>query len=649
MRHLSLTILISLLLFCSCNQFPPEVQNALHKANDNRRELESVLGHYSEAPSDSLKLRAACFLISNMPHHRSFATEPYTAYCHALDSLYAIDLSGDEYNTETHKILQRFTPQLKLQEDLHFITADYLIQNIDYSFAQWQNSPYLQHLNFEEFCEYILPYKCFEGQPLDDWKRRWCNPGCELQGIAQIDEYKYNARRAVEAANKDLQDSCKLITFGGPYQIEIIDIFDLPTLMHRPYGTCKEMAQLILLNTRSKALPVSFDFSPAWPDRAFAHHWNNVFATTRRNVDFEGLGMPGIPRYMDNLLGKVFRLTYAPHPLLLEATEKNLDIPKSLQLFSKDVTPEYARTTDISIPLFIDEHTDFAYLATFDNAQWIPTDIGRVKQKKAVFCNVPVGILYIAGTYQNGRFSPASDPFIVDTRARITPLRPTNNTQSLRLTRKFPAFGHIHWINENLRMGRIEAADTPNFNHADSILGFPEWNLLAGEELIQDTIPHRYWRLLSSTSHPTDFAEIYFYKRGTGKRLTGKIIHPNAPIRDSVRDTPKFICDNNPLTYFTVENTDRPRWVGFDFGQPVSMEKVAYIRRGDGNDICPGDVYELYYWKNNRWHLHNRQKADNVYLDFDMVPAGSLYYIRDSTRGTQNRTFIFENGKVIWH
>lgn len=146
-------------------------------------------------------------------------------------------------------------------------------------------------------------------------------------------------------------------------------------------------------------------------------------------------------------------------------------------------------------------------------------------------------------------------------------------------------------------MGRIEAADTPNFNHADSILGFPEWNLLAGEELIQDTIPHRYWRLLSSTSHPTDFAEIYFYERGTGKRLTGKIIHPNAPIRDSVRDTPKFICDNNPLTYFTVENTDRPRWVGFDFGQPVSMEKVAYIRRGDGNDICPGDVYELYYWK----------------------------------------------------
>ena len=79
------------------------------------------------------------------------------------------------------------------------------------------------------------------------------------------------------------------------------------------------------------------------------------------------------------------------------------------------------------------------------------------------------------------------------------------------------------------------------------------------------------------------------------------------------------------------------------------MEKVAYIRRGDGNDICPGDVYELYYWKNNRWQLHDRQKADNVYLDFDEIPAGGLYFIRDSTRGAQNRTFIIKNGTVMWY
>lgn len=636
-------------IFSSCHKYTPEVERALNLAGDNRHELESVLEHYAESPQDSLKLRAACFLIGNMPYHCSYPAAPYAEYCRALDSLYAIEMTGEEYNQGAQKILIRFAPQLELQYDLHRITADYLIWNIDYSFGQWESSPFLRHLNFGDFCEYVLPYKCLEGQPLDKWKLRWNAPGPDLQHIVQIDEYKYNARRAVEAANRDLADNCRLRTLGGPYQIDIIDIFDLPTLARRPYGTCKELAQLVLLNTRGKALPVSFDLCPAWPDRAFSHFWNSVLSTGRHTIDFEGLGFPGLPRYLDKFLGKVFRITYAAHPLLLEALEKEGEIPGSLQLFSKDVTSEYAPTTNISIPLHSDAGKDYAYLATFDNSTWIPTDIGRIERGKATFRNVPVGILYIAGTYDSGRFTPASDPFIVDTRARIRPLKVSDKQLTIRMSRKFPAFEHIHWINKNLRMGRIEAAETPGFERADSVVGLPEWNFLAGEMPVQDTVPHRYWRLVSSTTHASDFAEIYFYERKTGTRLTGKLIHPDAPVRDSICDVPQRICDNDPLTYFTVENTDTPRWVGFDFGKPVALEKVAYIRRGDGNDICPGDVYELFYWKNEGWVLLDRQKADKVFLDFDGVPDGGLYFIRDSTRGSQNRTFIYENGQVIWY
>ena len=42
------------------------------------------------------------------------------------------------------------------------------------------------------------------------------------------------------------------------------------------------------------------------------------------------------------------------------------------------------------------------------------------------------------------------------------------------------------------------------------------------------------------------------------------------------------------------------------------MGEVAYIRRGDGNDICPDQVYELYYWDDGRWVLHDRKTADRV-------------------------------------
>ena len=94
---------------------------------------------------------------------------------------------------------------------------------------------------------------------------------------------------------------------------------------------------------------------------------------------------------------------------------------------------------------------------------------------------------------------------------------------------------------------------------------------------------------------------------------------------------------------------DSTRWVGFDFGKPVSLETIAYIRRGDGNTICPGDEYELRYWQDGGWKLHDRKKAERIYVDFDSVPLGGLYYVKGISRGEQNRTFLYENGEVVWY
>ena len=61
------------IIFCisgiSCGQHNAELENALKLAGENRGELEKVLYHYSQNPSDSLKLQAATFLIKNMPGH----------------------------------------------------------------------------------------------------------------------------------------------------------------------------------------------------------------------------------------------------------------------------------------------------------------------------------------------------------------------------------------------------------------------------------------------------------------------------------------------------------------------------------------------------------------------------------------------------
>ena len=69
---------ILILCLTSCTSYPEAVEEALRQAGKNRSELEKVLKYYGKDPSDSLKLRAAEYLIVNMPgkyseyHHSRF-------------------------------------------------------------------------------------------------------------------------------------------------------------------------------------------------------------------------------------------------------------------------------------------------------------------------------------------------------------------------------------------------------------------------------------------------------------------------------------------------------------------------------------------------------------------------------------------------
>ena len=56
-------------LAAACSPYPADVERALKLAGDNRAELEKVLEHYRKRPEDKLKLKAAYFLIANMPYH----------------------------------------------------------------------------------------------------------------------------------------------------------------------------------------------------------------------------------------------------------------------------------------------------------------------------------------------------------------------------------------------------------------------------------------------------------------------------------------------------------------------------------------------------------------------------------------------------
>lgn len=63
---LKLLLLFFVLFSVSCTPDRQRLDAALEAAGDNRAELEKVLRHYK---GDTLKYRAARFLIENMPYH----------------------------------------------------------------------------------------------------------------------------------------------------------------------------------------------------------------------------------------------------------------------------------------------------------------------------------------------------------------------------------------------------------------------------------------------------------------------------------------------------------------------------------------------------------------------------------------------------
>jgi hypothetical protein len=106
-------IFVCFLISCTRQQYSPEIESVLEQAGDNRSELEQVLQHYSQDPADSLKLKAAEFLIINMPNKY-----PKYIICHAprLDTVF-MKVKPTNYSIGTVKSgnrKERRTPQFIL-------------------------------------------------------------------------------------------------------------------------------------------------------------------------------------------------------------------------------------------------------------------------------------------------------------------------------------------------------------------------------------------------------------------------------------------------------------------------------------------------------------------------------------------------------
>ena len=620
---------------------PGSIRYALSAAGQNKTELEKVLKHYADG-QDNQKLEAARFLIANMPWHTAM-TGDYEAYYSSADSMLSSTMGDDAKMEKLDSLGKLF--QVSYAEDIRTIKADFLISDIDRAFRQWRAGEWARHLDFSDFEEILLPFTCSQNQPLSDWRDSLY--GFALADLPHLKEC-YDYENAPRAAVCRVNDALKAMVGKQKWlhTVEAPTIYRPEVFVKLPGARCDEYAEVATLIMRSKGLPVSIDFTPQWPDRLYGHTWCVMRSVRGKNTMFNPFATnPDYPHYINSRISKVFRRTYSPNKEYVRLFEREKGkVPGIFKdPFFSDVSQEYFATSDLEVQLFKKGNKGkTAYIAVFDNYKWKPVFWGKIRGHKAIFKKMGRRIMYIAMTYGNGTLKPASRPFYVDDFGKITYVSHFHKgSVDALMERKSPMFQNVYIVNKTLHGGLISASDKPDKGFSQ-ICTIPDWPLTSGKITIGDR-KFRYWKFSTGEKQLTDIAELYFYENGSKTPLTP------VSLAKGQADSAMSIIDNDPLTYFRAAGDSST--VVIDLGRPASISSLSYIKRGDGNAITPGDTYEIFYWDDNKWTLHSRIKANNINIRVKGLPEGDLFFIKDVTRGEQNRIFRWDNKnkRVIWN
>lgn len=438
-RNVNVIMLLVMFLFvlgCGCakkSPYPPEVNKALKMAGDNRGELENVLSHYAVG-DDSLKLQAAYYLIANMEGH-CYATYELldTAGLHvdynALDypDYKALKVAWDTLEA-LHGELD-FEKKEKIN-DLETITADFLINQIDYAFLAWREKPWAKTLLFDDFCEYILPYRG-SNEPLEPWRETFWGK------YKDIDRNMNDPSDPIEAASLINDDIKSWFSFDPRYYYHPTDQ-GLAEMLKNRMGRCEDMTNLTIYAMRANALAVTSDYTPYWANAGNNHAWNAILTPDGKVTPFMGAERnPGKYR-LANKMAKVYRKMFSQQKGNLVFQEKKQEkIPRWLAGKSYiDVTADYIDVCDVTV-IFkreVPDSVDIVYLCVFNSGEWKAIHWGRIKNGSAVFTDMGIDIAYLPALYTNEEIEPFGTPFILRDDCTIQELKPEKEkTMSAKL------------------------------------------------------------------------------------------------------------------------------------------------------------------------------------------------------------------------
>lgn len=379
---LLLTVTTALLAGCTTRS---TMESALNQAGANRTELEAVLNHYRDTDINPQKLRAAEFLIENMPAHYS-------------------DAGG------------RTVP------DAQVIRSDYLIENIDKTYDQWKNTPWSTHLVFDEYLEWLLPYKMAQLQELDHWRdtlyARYGVPCLEQRSLFKNDAEYLNVVEVADGLRDYTNKLIKRHIVAKSTGISLLHDF----IHGRPVsGTASDYSLMLALTLRSLGIPVVLDETPVGPRGNASTQWVVILSDRGDQLttewDFKTKIGEGFFPYERG--PKVYRNTYSINREREEYLRK-AKYKYPFEVNRRDVTRQYFLTSNLSLPVdnAVKKHLKdkYVYIASAvrkDGNPWQIVDFGKIKGGKACFNDMGREVLYTIMGFDGTGLIEITDPFIL--------------------------------------------------------------------------------------------------------------------------------------------------------------------------------------------------------------------------------------------
>ena len=647
MKGVILIILCIIIPSCRMRSTYSNLEETLSQAGNNRNELFQVLIHYEEE-GDSLKLRAAQFLLENMNEKAYITGLLVDEYCAFMDSVFQ---TGHKDKKEITSILNQYEKQacyLKekpiISLDVQTLTADFLIRNIDEAFAVW-NRPWNRHLSFNEFCEWILPYRVSAEVP-EEWRTLYRE---RFEPLLQSDKIK-TARQACTIINNELLKYPICISEKSVFPVA----FPAHILINIKFGQCGDYASLAMFAMRASGIPVGIEIIPYWGRGNGSHTFNVLYDNDSTFHDFSGAEQnpdEHLIRFRHEM-PKVYRKTFGKQISSLAMQCGNEDVPDFFKdPCLEDVTGTYSfiESKDITIPFKGYPDRKFAYLCVYNPNQWIPVAWGKRQGDSVHFQNVCPNIIYHPAFYADEKLQLTSHPFLLDTLGCVNVLAPKSDIQSCVIGTVYKDAPWLINLLPTFIGGKIQGANRSDFSDAITYYTFTENPTLKYTIVYcENTKPCKYFRYLSSDHCTGNMADLEFYTEGSDIPLKGKVIGKYKPSLLYSCSGAEAMFDGNPLTFFHTEDT--LSWGGIELEKPVSISRIRFIIRSENNGIRKGNEYELFYMNQSQWvSLGKKIATEDDELEYNNVPKNALFKWIDHTKNISKRIFIIKNNKEVWY